>query len=544
MSNGEPRVYSYIRMSNAEQRHGDSLRRQTEAARQYAEHVGLQLDESLIDIGKSAFDGTAQKFGALSKFLSLVEDGKIAKGSILIVENLDRLSRENVMSALNQFIAILEKDISIYTTKDNIKYNSATIKENYISLIISIIIMSRAYEESVIKGQRVGAAWQNKRKQAIDGKKMTAVCPYWIRLVNGNYELINDKANIVREIFKLTISGLGRHRIAKLFNEQQVPTFNNAKGWQESYIQKILENRSTFGEFQAMRYVNKKRTNIDIDGSEIKPISNYYPAVITENVFYEAYEKRMSRKNKGGQKGSGLTSIISGLCKCEVCGETMSLINKGEKGGRILTCNGRRKSIILASGEVCSNKKNWKLDETEKLILDNVSRANFDNIIDDKSEKVQQLEDDIMQSKRELHSTESIKTNMLEAFKDMNDATIIAKIKQLSDKTVELKAKLKEQETELNLFTNSESSIKIHRDNINNIKQSMNDINIDEHQLYILRSKLSQEIQRVIKCLYFSDEIKVSYNVSHRMMSLNKPALNYAVKLVQAKFSMIEKIIE
>ena len=126
----------------------------------------------------------------------------------------------------------------------------------------------------------------------------------------------------------------------------------------------------------------------------------------------------------------------------------------------------------------------------------------------------------------------------------MNDATIIAKIKQLSDKTVELKAKLKEQETELNLFTNSESSIKIHRDNINNIKQSMNDINIDEHQLYILRSKLSQEIQRVIKCLYFSDEIKVSYNVSHRMMSLNKPALNYAVKLVQAKFSMIEKIIE
>jgi DNA invertase Pin-like site-specific DNA recombinase len=38
--------------------------------------------------------------GALGQFLKLVEQGCIAKGSTLLVENMDRLSREQVLDAL------------------------------------------------------------------------------------------------------------------------------------------------------------------------------------------------------------------------------------------------------------------------------------------------------------------------------------------------------------------------------------------------------------------------------------------------------------
>ncbi len=40
----EPRVYSYIRFSTPEQKKGDSLRRQTEAAEEWAKAHGLPFD--------------------------------------------------------------------------------------------------------------------------------------------------------------------------------------------------------------------------------------------------------------------------------------------------------------------------------------------------------------------------------------------------------------------------------------------------------------------------------------------------------------------
>src|SRR4051812_36356798 len=52
-----PVAYSYIRFSSAEQRKGDSLRRQTEAAADWCARNGVALDTTttLHDLGKSAF---------------------------------------------------------------------------------------------------------------------------------------------------------------------------------------------------------------------------------------------------------------------------------------------------------------------------------------------------------------------------------------------------------------------------------------------------------------------------------------------------------
>src|SRR5690242_14410049 len=87
-----PSVYSYIRFSTPEQKLGDSLRRQVEAAKGWAARRGLQFDETLRDEGKSAYRGTHRTKGHLGRFLSRVENGEVPKGSVLVVENTDRLS--------------------------------------------------------------------------------------------------------------------------------------------------------------------------------------------------------------------------------------------------------------------------------------------------------------------------------------------------------------------------------------------------------------------------------------------------------------------
>src|ERR1041385_5155470 len=100
---GAPVAFSYVRFSTPEQLKGDSLRRQTEAAAEWCKRSGATLDTSTTyrDLGASAFKGAHRSDkAALGAFLKLAEAGRIPKGSFLIIENLDRLSREEERTAL------------------------------------------------------------------------------------------------------------------------------------------------------------------------------------------------------------------------------------------------------------------------------------------------------------------------------------------------------------------------------------------------------------------------------------------------------------
>jgi DNA invertase Pin-like site-specific DNA recombinase len=112
-----PTGYSYIRFSSPEQAEGDSLIRQTEKSVAWCERNGVVLDKTLTlrDLGVSAFRGkhrTDDK-NALSQFLTAVERGRIARGSYLIVESLDRLSRENVMPALTVLLNLIQHGVRV-----------------------------------------------------------------------------------------------------------------------------------------------------------------------------------------------------------------------------------------------------------------------------------------------------------------------------------------------------------------------------------------------------------------------------------------------
>ena len=55
--------------------------------------LGLPLSDLTCDDGFSAFKGAHIKKGSLGQFLAEIKAGNIAKGSILIAENLDRIRR-------------------------------------------------------------------------------------------------------------------------------------------------------------------------------------------------------------------------------------------------------------------------------------------------------------------------------------------------------------------------------------------------------------------------------------------------------------------
>jgi len=81
--------------------------------------------------------------------------------------------------------------------------------------------------------------------------------PGWLRISadRKKYEVIPERAKVVRLIFWLTLRGWGKGRISRLFNRHlgKVPVWGARKkkgrAWQYSYIQKILHSRAVMGEF-------------------------------------------------------------------------------------------------------------------------------------------------------------------------------------------------------------------------------------------------------------------------------------------------------
>ncbi|MDB5530760.1 MAG: recombinase family protein [Devosia sp.] len=337
------KAYSYIRFSTPEQSKGDSLRRQLDGAREWCAARGIVLDDSLRDLGRSAYKGGHAQIGALREFLDLVERGEIERGSYLIVESLDRLSREAVIDAAARLFDLVRAGITVVTLSDAQEYSQERLRDDLGALIISITIMARAHEESRIKGQRVGKAWEEKRRRAFeDGQAMTAICPAWLVLVGGpragRYEIVPERAEIVRGIFADTIAGLGRRSIAKRLNAAGIETWGTGKKqgvrWHDSYIQKILGNPATFGQFQPLSKLAGG------DGtSMVTPIPGYYPAVVPEANYYAAAAASKARGAGRGRVSSNYRNILSGLVKCGTCSGSMVFIDKGQRSrGPKLTC--------------------------------------------------------------------------------------------------------------------------------------------------------------------------------------------------------------
>lgn len=149
-----PEVYSYRRFSNIEQEKGTSLARQDKYAYEIAEKYGLTVNEDLIltDKGLSAFHAEHKTKGAFGVFLSLVKSNHIKPGSFLIIESLDRMSREQVIQAQSTLNELVMAGITVITARGDKVFNRKTFSADPVgTMLYAIIEMQRSHEESLRK---------------------------------------------------------------------------------------------------------------------------------------------------------------------------------------------------------------------------------------------------------------------------------------------------------------------------------------------------------------------------------------------------------
>ncbi len=157
----KPKAYSYLRFSTPEQMRGDSFRRQSMMAQQWAVRNGVELDERLTfqDLGVSAYRGANAETGMLGEFLEATRAGMIEGGSILLIESLDRLSRDTARKAIRLLEDICDLGISVVTLTDGRVYTANSLNDDPMAFMWAFMVAMRANEESATKARRLGQAW-------------------------------------------------------------------------------------------------------------------------------------------------------------------------------------------------------------------------------------------------------------------------------------------------------------------------------------------------------------------------------------------------
>jgi DNA invertase Pin-like site-specific DNA recombinase len=276
-----PVAFSIVRFSHPRQKLGDTARRQVEGSRAWCQANGYTLDESLRARDVSAFRGKQTKVGALALALGAIQEGVIRPGSAIILESLDRLSRQNLDAAIELARDILKTGVDIVTTNPPRKYTRASLDSNYERMEMGMIF-ERAHEESSIKSYRIAEKWATRRETArVTGKGWGKLCPWWLKKVDAGYEVIEERAAVIRQIFEWKAAGYGAATVTKMVNGlKDIPLPQNGSIWSSATINNYLRTRTVLGEYQPHKIIEGKRV------PEGDPVVAFYPAVIDLDLFH------------------------------------------------------------------------------------------------------------------------------------------------------------------------------------------------------------------------------------------------------------------
>ncbi|MEA2117927.1 recombinase family protein [Halovibrio sp. HP20-50] len=309
-----PTAYAYVRYSSAIQADGDSIERQTTPLALFTKRFGVEIAQTFIDEGVSSFKGDNIKRGRFRDILEMIESGEIRPGSFLVIESIDRISRQQMDETATQLYEILKKGINIYTTADERLYSIKDKKKDLENYMMIGLIAKRANEESEMKSRRRKSAWRRAKRAVKEDNKIFNTSnntPYGLRVVDGKFEIVEEEAKEIRDIFdRLKYQGV-------LTTIREVNKYSKRK-WANRTVHMMLESKYVIGVYRSQRRENGKKVFEE-------NIEGYYPEIISAKDYYEAVGamKKRASKTHYGNESTGSLNIFKHCIKCDKCGQSM-----------------------------------------------------------------------------------------------------------------------------------------------------------------------------------------------------------------------------
>lgn len=283
------RVAAYARVSTD----SDEQMGSVQAQKDYFEKLILKKPEwILVEVyADEGISGTSLK--RRDNFNRMVADAMDGKIDIIITKSLSRFAR-NTVDALSVIRKLKSNQVGVYFEKEDI-YTLDSKGEFLITLMSSLAEEeSRSISENVKWGQR---------KRFADGKYHM---PYkhflgYKKGQNGEPELVEEEAKIIRIIFRLCLEGYSSNAIAKKLTDSNIPSPAGNEEWQRQTIDSILQNEKYYGAaLLQKKYCEDYRTKkMRVNNGELPQyyVENGHEGIVTKEIF-DAVQKRLDTPSR------------------------------------------------------------------------------------------------------------------------------------------------------------------------------------------------------------------------------------------------------
>lgn len=324
------RVAIYIRWSTDDQGDGTTLDVQLDGCKHYVLSQGWQVNDSLTFVDEGYSGGNLERPG-MTKLRKLVKLGKV---DCVVVFKVDRLSR-SVIDTVNLVLEEWDGRTYLKSAREPIDTTTAMGKQFFYMLV-----SYAEWERSVIRERTVSG----RRRRAQEGYKPSAMEPFGYRhspTRRGALEIVESEAEIVREIFRLSNTGLGSKAVCTILNDQGI-RYRGGKLWADKTIAYMVQNRLYVGDMVYGKTTRNPRYGKEpgeLSLIRTTPLvvenSDFIPPIITREEFQLAGEMQAKRQRGPGKPSGRANSspyLLTGLARCR-CGYALF--------GRVVTGNRR-----------------------------------------------------------------------------------------------------------------------------------------------------------------------------------------------------------
>lgn len=339
------RTALYCRLSKDDMLQGDSESIKTQKAMltQYAKEHGFLIVEVYVDDGWSGLNFQRPDF---NRMLDDIEAGKI---DVVITKDLSRLGRDHLKVGHFTEIYFPMKNVRYIAVNDGVDTAN---KNNDIAALKNVMneFCSRDNSRKIRSSIRA---------RAKAGLYRTSFNPIGYRKSPDNHNKLivdGETAWIVKRIFELANAGMGAHKIAKTFREEQVPCpswwlhsrgerdysqrFENPANkyeWSHTVIRNIIANPLYLGHTVMCKTesIFKVGTFKKVPKADQIRVENTHEPLVSQELFDGANAKILSRRR---DTTDNFVSPFSGLVKCGTCGKALGLRYWGKDRHHIYVC--------------------------------------------------------------------------------------------------------------------------------------------------------------------------------------------------------------
>ena len=306
------KVAAYCRVSTENNDQLESLETQKEHYESWIrlhddwEYFGIYYDSGISGTGSESRDGLQ----------SLLQDCRCGKINYILTKSISRFSR-NTVDCLSIVRELIQLQIPIYFEKENI--NTGTMDSELILSILS----SMAEDESMSISKNLKWSIQKKFR---NGTFKMSYLPYgYTRDENGEMIVDRNEAKVVKRIFKMVVSGIGSHRIAKELNADGIVP-RKGLNWSGTTILNIIENEKYTGDalFQKTFTTDDFKRKKNHGELETYLIHEHHEAIISRELF-ETAQEMIRQRARNHKKNTGIYMNrygFSGKIYCS-CGSVM-----------------------------------------------------------------------------------------------------------------------------------------------------------------------------------------------------------------------------